>query len=323
MAPGTNTGAAHPVIMGAEMDPVMKEKLENDAAASLRSIAGRRGRNVPLAESAVRQSKSFTEQEALAGHLIEIVATDEYDLLRQLDGREITRFNGSKVTLHVAGAEMDPYHLSWRQQVMVALSDPNMALIVLALGVLGIYLEFSMPGLIFPGVAGAILALLGLAALSVLPLNWLGVSLVILALAMFVLEMKFASHGILSAGGAVALVLGATMLVEGPIPEMRIHLATALAVAAPLAIITSVLVTLVVRARQSKVVTGAEGMVGQVGTALDELNPEGRILVHGENWLAQSRSNVPRGATVRVMAIRNLRLRVEPVAATDEKENEK
>jgi membrane-bound serine protease (ClpP class) len=320
MSHGSNTGAAHPVILGSEMDPVMKEKLENDAAASLRSIVGRRGRNVELAESAVRQSKSFTEKEALDGHLIEIIAADEADLLRQLDGREVTRFNGGKVTLRVRGAEIVAYNLSPRQRVMVALSDPNMALILLALGVLGIYLEFSAPGLIFPGVAGSILALLGLAALSVLPLNWLGVSLVLLALAMFVLEMKFASHGILSAGGAVALVLGATMLVDSPIPEMRIHLSTALGVAAPLAMITALLVTLVVRARRNKVVTGAQGMIGELGIALDDLSPEGRIFVHGENWLAQSPVNVPRGGEVRVLAIRNLRLRVEPVAASDEKE---
>jgi membrane-bound serine protease (ClpP class) len=313
MSSGTNTGAAHPVILGAQMDPVMKDKLENDAAAALRSMAAQRGRNVALAESAVRQSKSFTEREALDGHLIEIVARDETDLLRQLDGRSIKRFDGAITILHVAGASIAHYQLTLRQRVVSAVSDPNIALILFALGVLGIYLEFIAPGLIFPGVIGALCAILGLAALSVLPLNWLGVTLVLLSLAMFALELKFVSHGILTAGAAVALVLGATMLIDSPIPEMRIHLGTALAVAIPLALITAVLLTLVVRARRNKVITGAEGMIGEMAVALEDLTPGGRVLVHGENWQAQASSVVARGARVRITGITNLLLRVEPV----------
>ena len=313
MSPGTNTGAAHPVIMGSQMDPVMKEKLENDASASLRSITGQRGRNVQLAETAVRQSKSFTEHEAMDGRLIEIIARDEQDLLRQLDGRVVRRFNGDTVTLHCRGASIEQYERTSRQRVLSEMSDPNIALIVLALGVLGIYVEFVAPGLIFPGVIGSILALVGLAAFSVLPLNWLGVMLVLLALVMFALEIKFVSHGILSAGAAAALVLGATMLVDSPTPEMRIHLATALSVAAPLAIVTALLVTLAVRARRSKVVTGVEGMIGLVGVAIEDLVPSGRILVRGENWQAHSAVPVGKGTRVRVQGVADLLLRVEPI----------
>jgi membrane-bound serine protease (ClpP class) len=311
MAPGTNTGAAHPVIMGSEMDPVMKEKLENDAAASLRSIVGQRFRNVTLAESAVRRSKSFTAQEALDGKLIDFIATDENDLLRQINGREIRRFSGEKVVLQLNGATIENYHLSLRQKVLSAMSDPNLALIILALGVLGIYVEFSSPGLIFPGAAGSILAVLGLAALSILPLSWLGVCLVLLAVVLFALEVKVVSHGILSAGAAVALVLGATMLVDSPIPEMRIRLATAIGVAAPLAILTAILVTLAVRARRNKVVLGAGGMVGLFGTALEDLAPAGQIMVRGEHWNAVAVETIARGARVRVNGIRDLLLQVE------------
>jgi membrane-bound serine protease (ClpP class) len=311
MAPGTNTGAAHPVIMGSEMDPVMKEKLENDAAASLRSIVGQRFRNVTLAESAVRRSKSFTAQEALDGRLIDFIATDENDLLRQINGREIRRFSGEKVVLQLNGATIENYHLSLRQKVLSAMSDPNLALIILALGVLGIYVEFSSPGLIFPGAAGSILAVLGLAALSILPLSWLGVCLVLLAVVLFALEVKVVSHGILSAGAAVALVLGATMLVDSPIPEMRIRLATAIGVAAPLAILTAILVTLAVRARRNKVVLGAGGMVGLFGTALEDLAPAGQIMVRGEHWNAVAAETIARGARVRVNGIRDLLLQVE------------
>src|SRR5204863_9689932 len=242
MAPGTNTGAAHPVLIGTEMDPIMKQKVENDAAASLRSLTAKRGRNSDLAQKAVLESKSFTEKEALDNHLIELIATSEQDLLRQLDGREITRFDGRKETLHLRGFELVYYEKNLRQRVLSAISNPNIALIILVLGALGIYAEFSSPGLIFPGVAGAILVLLGLSALSMLPINWLGAALLILAFAFFVLEAKFASHGILAAGGAAAMVLGAVLLINSPLPEMRIHLSTAISLAVPFAAITVFLV---------------------------------------------------------------------------------
>jgi membrane-bound serine protease (ClpP class) len=314
MAPGTNTGAAHPVAMGGEMDATMKEKVENDAAAYLRSICERRGRNSSLAESAVRQSKSFTEREALDGRLIDLIAADERALLAQLDGRTVTRFDGTTVTLHTAGAVVETPARSLRQRIVSAIADPNIAFVLLIIGALAIYVEFTSPGLIAPGVIGAILVLLALSALSVLPINWLGAALIIAGLAMFVLEAKFASHGILGVGGTVALVLGAVMLVDSPFPEMRIHWGTAAAVALPFSAITLTLLSLVVRARRNKVETGAEAMVGEIGSAITALTPEGKVFVHGEYWNAVSRAPAPAGAAVRVLGMEKLTLTVEPVS---------
>ena len=243
MAPGTNTGAAHPVLMGGQMDAVMKQKAANDAAASLRGICAKRGRNVEVAEKAVYESRSFTDREALDLRLIEIIATDQRDLLAQLDGREVTRFDGRKQILHTAGAEVEHYEKSLRQKIVSAIADPNIALILLVIGALGIYVEFSAPGLIAPGVAGAIMVLLGLSALSVLPINWLGAALLLLALMLFVLEAKFTSHGILGAGGALAMVLGAVLLIDSPMPEMRIRWTTAIALALPFSAITVLLLS--------------------------------------------------------------------------------
>ena len=313
MAPGTNTGAAHPVAMGGEMDPVMKQKVENDAAAYLRSICTKRGRNSALAETAVRESKSFTEREAFDQHLVDLIASSDAELLAALDGRTITRFDGSKVIVHTSGASIEVYQRTLRQRIIAAIADPNIALVLLVLGALGIYVEFSSPGLIAPGVIGAILALLGLSALSVLPINWLGAGLLILALALFVLEAKFTSHGILGIGGAVAMVLGAVILVNGPIPEMRIRWSTAIGLALPFSAITLLLLSLVVSARRHKVETGVEGMIGVTGSAITELSPEGKVLVRGEYWDAVALRPVTRGARVRITAVDKLKLTVEPV----------
>ncbi len=312
MAPGTNTGAASPVLLVGEMDAVMRKKVENDAAASLRSLAAKRGRNSALAEKAVLESKSFTDKEALDGQLIDLIARDQSDLLRQLNGREITRFDGRKQVLKLDGAVVKEYQLTWREQLVNAISDPNIALILLVLGALGVYIEFSSPGLILPGVAGGILVLLGLSALSVLPINWLGAALLILALALFVLEAKFASHGILGLGGAVAMILGAVLLVNSPIPEMRVHLSTAIGLTLPFAIITGFLMSLILRARASKVVTGTSGMLDEIAIAHTALNPAGKVFVHGEFWDAISSHPVEAGARVKIVAIEGLELRVEP-----------
>jgi len=316
MAPGTNTGAAHPVAMGGEMDSVMKQKVENDAAAYLRSICTKRGRNSALAETAVRESKSFTEREALDQHLVDLIASSDAELLAALDGRTITRFDGSKVIVHTSGASIEVYQRTLRQRIIAAIADPNIALVLLVLGALGIYVEFSSPGLIAPGVIGAILALLGLSALSVLPINWLGAGLLILALALFVLEAKFTSHGILGIGGAVAMVLGAVILVNGPIPEMRIRWSTAIGLALPFSAITLLLLSLVVSARRHKVETGVEGMIGVTGSAITELSPEGKVLVRGEYWDAVALRPVTAGARVRITAVDKLKLTVEPVPDT-------
>jgi membrane-bound serine protease (ClpP class) len=314
MAPGTNTGAAHPVLLGGQMDPEMKRKIENDAAASLRSLVAKRGRNAELAEKAVMESRSFTEKEALDSRLIEIIARDERDLLRQLDGRDITRFDGSRARLALAGAEVVEYEPNLRQRIISAIADPNIALILIVLGALGIYIEFSAPGLIAPGVIGAIAALLGLSALSVLPVNLAGVALLILAFTLFALEAKFASNGILGAGGAIAMVLGAVFLIDSPLPELRIRWSVAIALALPFAIITTLLVTLVVRARAKKVITGMRGMLGEAGIALTALAPAGKVMVHGEYWdaIAPPGASIEPGAKVRVTGVKGLKLDVHP-----------
>ncbi len=315
MAPGTHTGAASPVMLGRELDPVLRRKVESDAGAWLRSIASRRGRNAALAEKAVSEAKSFTEQEALDSKLIDLIAKDETELLGRLDGMVITRFDGAKQTLALKDAKISVYELSLRQKMLKAVSDPNLALIVLLLGALGLYVEFSTPGLIVPGVAGAILLLLGLSAIALLPLNWLGVALIVLAIALFVLEAKFTSFGILGAGGAAAMILGALFLVEGP-PEFRIGLGTAVGIALPFGLISVFLTTLVIRAHGEKAQTGVSGLIGETGIARTDLNPEGKILVHGEYWDAISSVAVTEGTRVRVLSVDGMRLKVEPVQNT-------
>ncbi len=312
MAPGTNTGAASPVLLGQQMDQVMRQKVENDAAALLRSMTTRRGRNSQLAEQAVREAKAFTEREALEQKLIELIASDELQLFKQLDGREITRWDGRKLTLHLAGATVAEVHTTLRERLMSSITDPNIAFILLVLGALGIYVEFSSPGLIFPGVAGAILVLLGLSALSILPINWVGVALLVLAVTLFILEAKIASHGILGVGATVSMILGSWLFINGQ-PEVRIHLSTAIAVAIPLEGITMFLVSIVIQARRNKVLTGPSGMIGEEGVARTALEPEGQVLVRGEYWDAIASGNVPAGARVRVKSVSGLKLVVEPV----------
>ncbi|MBS1859245.1 MAG: nodulation protein NfeD [Acidobacteria bacterium] len=312
MAPGTATGAAHPVIMGGEMDPVMKQKVENDAAAYLRSITARRGRNATLAQTAVLESKSFTEREALDQKLIDLIAPDDRSLLASLEGRTVARPDGGSVTLHLGNAAIVEYQRSARERIISAIADPNIALVLLVLGALGIYVEFSSPGLIAPGVIGAILVLLGLSALSLLPINWLGAALLLLAFALFALEVKIASHGILGIGGAVSMVLGSVLLVASPVPEMRVHWTTAIALALPFSAITVFLLTIAVRARHNKVETGVEGMIGLTGKAMTALEPAGKVFVHGEVWDAVAVRPVAAGATVKVTAIDRLKLTVEP-----------
>ncbi len=314
MAPGTNTGAASPILLGQQMDPVLRRKAENDAAAALRSLVEKRGRNSALAEKTVYEAKAFTEKEALDSKLIEIIAKDEADLFRQVEGREIVRLNGARQTLRLASTQVVDYQETVRERILSAISNPNLAFVLLILGALGVYIEFSSPGLILPGVAGAILALLGLSALAVLPINWLGAALIVLALALFVLEAKFASHGILGGGGAVAMVLGAVLLIDGP-PELRIRWSIALAAALPFAGITMFLLSLVMRARAAKVVTGVEGMVGELGEARTALKPRGKVFVHGEYWDAVSSAPAVTGSRVRVTAVEGLELRVEPIGA--------
>jgi membrane-bound serine protease (ClpP class) len=311
MAPGTNTGASSPVSLTGTMDDTMRHKVENDASAWLRSTVEKRGRNVELAETTIREASSFTEKEALDKHLIDLIAPSEQKLFAALDGRTITRFDGRQEVLHVSGAEVVPYDLTLRERVISAIADPNIGFILLIVGALGIYVEFNSPGLILPGVAGGILLLMGASSLAVLPLSWVGVSLLLLGGTLFILEAHFASHGVLGTGGTLALILGALMLIDGP-PEMRIRLVTALSVSIPFALITMFLLSLAIKARRNKSLMGGEGVLNEIGEARTALAPAGKVFVHGEYWDAVSSSPVDLGGEVRVVAIDGMKLKVEP-----------
>src|SRR5438270_5897993 len=237
MAPGTNTGAAHPIILGEKMDEIMKTKMENDAAAFMRTIAARRGRNVAVAESAVRESKSFTEDEALNQKLIDVIAPDLPSLFRALEGKRVRRYDGSTTTLHLVGKPVRSYDMSLKERLLSMLMDPNIAFLLFALGSLAIFAEFNHPGAVVPGVVGVISILLALFALNLLPTRYASLALLLLAFTLFALEAKYATHGVLGIGGIICMIFGALFLVDGPIPEMRVHLLTALIVSVPIGLI--------------------------------------------------------------------------------------
>lgn len=313
MAPGTTSGAAHPVIIGGvQIGKTMEEKIENDAASYIRSIADKRGRNSKLAEEGVRQSRSFTEKEALEGNLINAVAATPEELLTKLEGKSVKRVNDTTVTLHLAGAVLDRLPMGRRERIFAWIADPNIAFLLGALGLACLYIEFTHPGLIAPGVVGAVALVLALYAFNLLPINTLGVLLILLALVLFALEVKVTSHGALAAGGVIAMIIGALILVDSPWPEARIRLSTALGVTLPLAAITIILLRLAVAARRRKVVAGEEAMVGSTGVAQTDLDPLGKVLVRGELWEARATAKIPRGARVRVRGVDGLTLEVEP-----------
>ncbi|PYV62479.1 MAG: serine protease [Acidobacteria bacterium] len=313
MAPGTNTGAAHPVgPFGGDIQGAMGEKVMNDAAALMRSFVSKRGRNVEIAESTVRQSKSFTENEALSQNLINYVARDEQDLFRQIATKPIKRFNGDSMTLNLMGKAEQLLEPTLKEQVLGFLMDPDIAFVLLAIGALALYTEFNHPGAVWPGTVGIVFIVLAVFALHLLPIRFAAVGLIFVSFALFALDAKFATHGALAVGGIATLVIGALLLVDSPIPEMRVKLATALAVSIPLGAITVFLMTIALRARRSKAVTGIEGLIGQVAVAQTELAPAGQVFVHGEIWNAVSSSNVPVGERVRVRKVDGLELTVEP-----------
>lgn len=317
MAPGTNTGAAHPVTLGGgNVDDVMKQKMENDAAALMRSVAARRGRNVEVAESTVRQSKSFTDQEALSQHLIDYVASSEEDLFRQMEGKSFKRFTGRQVTLQLVDQPIVPFGMTLKEHILNYLMDPNIAFILLAVGALALYAEFNHPGAIVPGTVGIVFILIAVFALNLLPTRFAALVLILGAFALFAAEAKFASHGVLTVGGITLLTLGGLLLVDSPIPQMRVHLLTALAVSIPLGLITAFLMSIAFQARRNKRVSGADGLIGETGIAQTALGPRGKIFVHGELWDAVSSCDVSAGQSVVVRRVNGLLLQVEPLAVT-------
>jgi membrane-bound serine protease (ClpP class) len=314
MAPGTNTGAASEVIIGGvKVDERMRKKMDEDTAAFMRSFVAKRGRNVEAAEKAVTEAKAYTEEEALKANLIEAVAATRAELFQQIKARQFKRFAGEPAKLDLVDAKVETLELTLKQRLASALMNPNLVFLLFAIGLLAIYAEFNNPGAILPGVIGLICVLLAVFALNILPTRFAAIGLILGAFVLFALEAKFTSHGILGAGGVLLLVLGGLLLVDGPIPEMRVGLWTALSVAIPMGLITVFLMTLVLKAQRSKVTTGAEGMIGELGVVRTPLMPEGKIFVHGELWNAVAPGEVNVGERVVVTKVNGLLLEVEKV----------
>jgi len=313
MTPGTNAGAAHPVIeIGPQPDAVMSQKIENDAEAFLRSYVTKRNRNAEAAEAAVHSSRSYTAQEALDQHLIDLTAPNEWELLREIDGREITRMDGTKQTLHLANPRIETLRPTLREQLLSWLVNPNIALLFLVGGSLLIYLEFNSPGTIVPGALGTLMVLLAIFALDLLPIRYTAVMLIVAAAILLVLEAKFGGHGALAIAGIVCLAFGTLTLVAAPIPEMAVSPWVALGVSAAFASITVFLLRIAIRARQRKSRLGPEAMVGSRASAMEALNLEGHVLVEGEIWRAVSTEPVSAGTPLRVVGMEQYLLHVEP-----------
>jgi len=314
MAPGTNIGAAHPVAMGGgEMDKTMKEKVENDAVAYVKSIAEQRGRNVAWAEDAVRKSVSVTEKEALQLKIIDLVAEDLQVLLEKLDGRKATTSAGT-TTLKTKGEAILTFSMGWRLEMLKALSDPNIAYVLMTIGMIGVLAELYNPGAILPGIVGAISLILAFYSLQSLPVNYAGVLLVLLGVVLFILEATVTSYGLLAIGGVASMILGGLMLVKTDAPFLKISWSVILPVVTLAAGFSLFVVGMGVRAMRRQPTTGSEGMVGLVGVAKTSLTPQGKILVHGELWDAISEQSLQPGDQVEVTRVEGLRLYVKPVS---------
>lgn len=321
MAPGTRAGAATPILMNGwfsmPMDEVLRKKINNDATAFLRSFTEKRGRNPQLAETAITEARAFTEKEALEGHLIDIVAFNRDELLHDLNGRQITRFSGKTVKLSLENYSLGEFHLSARQKFLVRIVQPDVLFLLLLVGALGLYTEFTHPGVVAPGVVGGICMVLALYAMELLPINFAGVLLIILALVLFILEAKLSSHGVLLVGGIVSMLLGAMFLIRSPLTPGGVSFGVALAATLPFAVLTVFLMRLVLKSRKWKTATGKEELLGSEGIVTSPLsaNGEGMVRVHGELWRATSKENLPEGTRVRVRRVQGLKLDVEPLAA--------
>lgn len=327
MAPATRTGAASPILavggFTIGIDETLRRKIMNDAQAFLRSFTEKRGRNPALAETAVTDAKAFTEQEALDGKLIDLVADSPEELLRKLDGREITRFNGTKLKLELTNPMRQEFALSMRQVFLARIVEPDIFFLLLIVGALGLYTEFTHPGMVAPGVVGAICMVLALYAMHLLPVNLAGVVLILVAIALFALEAKYTSHGVLLAGGIVAMMLGALFLVRSPLTGRGVSPILAAAVTLPFAGISVFLMRSVLRSRKWKPATGLEEMIGEVGTVVKAVPAagEGMIRLHGELWRAFSPQAIPEGKSVKVLKVEGLRVHVAPTGTSADTQN--
>ncbi len=313
MAPGTNIGAAHPVSLQGQQDSVMMEKATNDAAAFIRSIAEKRKRNLAWAEESVRKSLSITENEALDKKVIDIVAKNLPELLAKIDGTVVELPAGS-VTLQTKNAAIEQIDMSWNERLLDILSDPNIAYILLMLGLYGLLFELYNPGSILPGIVGVISLILAFYSLHTLPVNYAGLALIIFAILLFIAEIKVVSHGLLTVGGVISLLLGSVMLIrsESALEFVEISWSLILSSVALTAIFFMFVIGLGLKAQMRKPTTGTEGLVSEIGEAMTPLNPSGSVRVHGEIWNAQSTAGkIAKGEKVKVIAVENLTLRVE------------
>ncbi len=320
MAPGTNTGAAHPLmaiggfpVSGGDAGKTLTEKITSNATAFLRSIASKRNRNVSEAEKGVVESKSFTDTEALSAHLIDFIASDESDLFGKLQGYKVRLFSGEEHLLDTKNQRVVDYEMTAREKLLAAITQPNLALLLGIIGLLLLYFEFTHPGFIAPGVIGGICVLLSVLGFSFLPVNYVGVLLILLAIGLFIAEVKVGGFGVLGIGGLAAMVLGMLILIDSPDPAVRITLFTALALALPFAAILLILLIALVRSLKQKAATGDQGMIGLIGIADSDISQRGRVKIRGEYWNAHSSSPISAGKSVRVLAVENLALKVEEV----------
>jgi len=320
MAPGTNTGAAHPLMAiggfpvdGGQAGKTLTEKITSNSTAFMRSIAAKRNRNVAEAERGVVESKSFTETEALNAHLIDFIAVNEQDLLARLQGYRVKLFSGDERVLVTQGERIVDYPMTAREKALAAISQPNLALLLGIVGLILLYFEFTHPGFIAPGVIGGICVLLSVLGFSFLPINYVGVLLILLAIGLLVAEVKVGGFGILGIGGLVSMVIGMLILVDSPDPAVRIGLFTALSLALPFAAILVILLIALLKSLKQKVATGDEGMIGLVGIADSDVSQNGRVKVRGEYWWAHASAPISAGKKVRVVAVENLTLKVEEI----------
>jgi membrane-bound serine protease (ClpP class) len=290
---------------------VEEDKVTNDAASSIKTIAEKRGRNVRMAEDAVRKSLSYTEREAMQGKLIDLIAKNEQEIIEYFDGKKIKRFDGREELLQLKDSPIIEIPMSARQKFLLTISNPNLAYLLLMIGLLGLYFEFSNPGAILPGVLGGICLLLAIFSFQILPINYVALLMIILAIALFILEIKVHSHGILSFGGIISMVIGSLMLIKAPIPELRTSLNFIIPMAIGLSLIFIFLVYITVKTHMRRVVTGKEGLVGEIGVAQSDLEPEGKVFVHGELWNAEATEKIVKGTKVKILEVmNNLKIRV-------------
>jgi membrane-bound serine protease (ClpP class) len=319
MAPGTNIGAAHPVGLGigGGMDKTMSTKVENDAVAYVRGIAKQRGRNEDWVEKAVRKSESITAEQALRLNVIDFVAADLNQLLAQVDGREVSLVGGKKI-LRTKGAILNEKKMGTRQKVLSALSDPNIAYILLLIGLAGLYFEFSTPGVILPGVIGGISLIMAFFAMQTLPVNYAGVALIIFSIILFIAEIKVISHGILTIGGVVSLVIGSLMLFQAPDPALRISWSVLIPAVTTVSLFFVAVIAIAVKAQLRRPLGGKEGLAGLEGRAVTDVFEEGKVLIRGEYWDALSNVPVAKDGKVRVIGVDNLKVRIEPIESLKE-----